>query len=455
MKLLKILFVLVIIVTVLLAGALFFVNQKLQSPEFKQLVLNAAHDALGTKVQINDLNISLFSGITLRGVTIANPEGFNGSLLTADEFVLRYRLLPLLQKRVEIETLALRKPVITLARNDKGQWNYDQIGAKTAPAPSTTGSVSKAVPVATPAPVSTRKAGVDITLSKLALENAEIVMLDEKNKELVHIRNLTVTSKLETTGSKMEGDGNASIETLNVANSLFVRKIAAPIKMSAERVALAPLSGTLADGAISGDIGLKLADAFQYGVNIKVKDGDMAKLLQEAGTKPTLTGKLQADVALTGSGGLPTMAGNGKLEIINGKLASIPLLETLATLLQIDELRNIQFTECRMEFTMANNQLPTPVIRLVSPQVQITGKGVVSLADYSLDHDMTLAVAPGLLAKVPSEIRDIFQKQSDGFLAITFHVSGPYDSPKNNIKETLLKGAAQNLIQKGLQKFFK
>jgi len=293
MKLLKVLFVLVIIVVVLLAGAVFFINHKLQSPETKELALKAAQDALGTKVQINDLTISLFSGITLRGVTIANPQGFNGSLLTAEEFVLRYNLWPLLQKRVEIETLALRKPVITLARNDKGEWNYDKIGAKTA-APADAPAPAAAPASAAPSAPSTTKAGVDITLSKLALENAEIVMLDEKQKELVRIRNLTVTSNLQTSGSKMEGNGNAKMETLSAADSLFVCAIAAPIKMSAERVALAPLSGTLADGAVSGDVGLKLTGGFQYGVNIKVKDGDMGKLLQEAKTKPTLTGKLQA-----------------------------------------------------------------------------------------------------------------------------------------------------------------
>jgi len=458
MKLLKILLVVVVIVMVLLVGAVLFINHKLQSPETKQLALNAAQEALGTKVQINDLHISLFSGIRLRGVTIANPEGFSGSLLTADEFVLRYNLWPLLQKRLEIETLALRKPVITLSRNDKGRWNYDQLGAQSAAAPPQAAAAAaqpQAAPAAAPAPPPAKRAGVDITLSKLALEHAEILILDEKNKELVRIHDLSVTSRLRTSGSQMEGGGHATIETLSAANSLFARNIAAPIKMSAERVTLAPLSGTLAGGAVSGEVGLNLAGAFQYAVNIKVKDGDMGKLLEEAKTKPVLTGKLQAETALTGTGGLATMRGNGKLEIVNGTLIGVPLLETLAVLLHINELRNLKFTECRFEFTMADNKMPTPVIRLISPQVQITGNGVVSLADYSLHHDVTLAVAPDLLAKVPSEIRDIFKKQPDGFLAITFQVTGPYDAPKNNITETLLKGAAQNLLQKGLRKIFR
>ncbi|MCX7885642.1 MAG: AsmA family protein [Verrucomicrobiae bacterium] len=462
-KLLRILLVVVVLVCVFLVGAVLFINHRLQSPETQRLVISAAQDAIGAKVQINELSISLFRGIRLRGVTVANPQGFDGALLTADEFVLRYNLLPLLRRRLEIETMALRKPVVRLVRNEKGQWNYEQLGAKAAPEavpgesvqpePAASGP-SSPVKESSAAP-SVSAPGLDITLSRLAVEQGEIVMIGEKGKELVRIQNLTVQSRLQTTGAKLEGEGRAKVEILSVANAVFARNLAAPIKILTERITLTPVSGTLAGGAIGGEITLRLSGGFQYGVNVKLKDADMAKLLQEARAKPTFSGKLQAESVLTGTGGLPTINGSGRLEIHDGMLAGVPVLETLAALLRINELRNLRFTECRMEFSMADNKMPTPVIRLVSPQVQITGKGVVSLADYSLNHDVTLAVAPDLLAKVPGEIRGIFQKQPDGFLAISFKVTGPYDAPKNDIAETLLKGAAQNLLQKGLQKLFR
>ena len=121
--------VLVAVIVILATGGLYFANRYIQSPQFKEQVLATSRQELGADVRIDELQASLFSGVTLRGVTISNPTNFSGNLLTADSFVLRYRLLPLLQRRVEIEQLSLDKPVITLARND-GAWNYETLGGK-------------------------------------------------------------------------------------------------------------------------------------------------------------------------------------------------------------------------------------------------------------------------------------------------------------------------------------
>lgn len=441
--LLKILVVLVVLAAVLVAGGLWYANRYVQTPAFKQRVLAAARSAVGTEVAINDLRVSLWEGLALRGVTVANPAGFKGSLLTAEAFTLRYRLLPLLRKKLEITELSLVAPVVTLAKNDKGEWNYDKLGGAptTGTAPAKTGG--------------TTASPVDIEISKIALSRGAVTMLGDKGKALVTVQGLDFASAISLAGNKLSGTGKAGVTTVNVADSLMVRSFAAPVALSPAEVKLAPLSGKVAGGDIGGEVTLRLKDGFGYQVQLQVKNSDMATLLQEAGTKVVLTGKLQLDTALTGTGGLETMAGKGTAEITGGQLMEIPLMNLLATLLQVPELRGLQFSECRLEFTIANNQMPTPVIRLVAPQVQVTGKGVVSLADYSLNHDMTLTLAPGLVAKVPKEIRGVFAAQPDGSLAISFHVSGPYDAPKTDLTERIAKGAVGGLLEKGLQKLFR
>ena len=67
-------------------------------------------------------------GVTLEGIAVANPAPFRGDLLTADAFVLRYRLLPLLTGRVQVDRLALEKPVLALAMDAKGGFNYEKLG---------------------------------------------------------------------------------------------------------------------------------------------------------------------------------------------------------------------------------------------------------------------------------------------------------------------------------------
>jgi len=85
------------------------------------------------------------------------------------------------------------------------------------------------------------------------------------------------------------------------------------------------------------------------------------------------------------------------MEIDGGQLTQIPILNLLATLLQMDALRNLKFSECVMEYSISNNVMQTPVIRIISPELQITGKGSVSLADYSLNHNLTITFAKGAL----------------------------------------------------------
>ncbi len=443
MKALKILLVLVLVVVIVLVAGAVYLNHYVQSPAFKETVLATAKESLGAEVALTEMQVSLLSGVTLRGVKLANPAGFDGDLLSADAFVLRYRLMPLLQKRIEIEELALEKPVLTLVRNEQEEWNYEKLGG----APSSDGGTAPST--------SSGSMPLDVTLSSLALNNGD-VLVRSGSKSLLEIRGIAFSSAVNMTAGKLTGSGNARIATINVANSLFVKQVATPVTIATDAIRLNPLSGACAGGTISGEAGLVLTPAFKYTADVKLADSDLSTLLQEAGvSKKVLNGKLQLTCKLEGTGGVPTLSGNGKAEITGGQLVDIPTLNLLAALLQVSELRDLKFDECLMEFTVANNQMQTPVIRLVAPQVQITGKGTVSLADYSLDHHLTLALAAGLLGNVPKEVRAVFTDRGDGFFTLDFRVYGPYDAPKTDLKERLVKGATDQLLQKGLEKLFK
>ena len=409
-------------------------------------MLTAAREALGSDVKINDINVSLTGDVGLRGIAIANPQGYAGELLTAQAFVLRPRLLPLLSKRVEIKTLRIVRPVITLARNESGEWNYDKLG----------GATGKAAPsAAAPGGSKTAAGGLDVTVSKIILKQGKIAMLSEKDKPLVRVEDVNFQSSVNLSGGSLSGQGKAGIETLDVAGSLFVRELSAPVRFQADEMTLSPLSGRLAGGSVSGDMRLKLQGGFAYGLNLTLKDADVNKLLEEAGTKKVMSGKLQVIANLQGTGGLPTMTGSGKAEIVGGTLTQVPLQNTLASLLQVPALREIKFDQCVMEFALANNVMQTPTIILKSPLVQVTGKGSVSLADYTLNHDLTLALAKETLDNVPGEIRKVFTERADGFLTLDFRVWGPYDSPQTDLKDRIVRGATQQLIEKGLQKLLK
>jgi len=230
---------------VVIGAGLYLTNRFLQSPAFKQQALEAAHKELGAAVRIDDLKASMFSGVDLHGVTIANPSGFSGNLVTADAFVLRYRLLPLLSRRVEIEQLSLDKPVITLSQNDQGQWNYERIGA----AESETGPKST-TPAPTPAPKSATSVPLDVVLSKLAVTRGALSMLDHSNQPLVRVEGIDFSSSVSLTDNKLTGSGRAGINRIDLSGKLIVQKAAAEVQLVPDHLTVSSLRGELAGGTI-------------------------------------------------------------------------------------------------------------------------------------------------------------------------------------------------------------
>jgi uncharacterized protein involved in outer membrane biogenesis len=248
--------------------------------------------------------------------------------------------------------------------------------------------------------------------------------------------------------NKLTGTAKAGIDKINLSDALFVENVAASIMLGSDEVKLAPLSGKVADGALAGDVAVKFADGLKYTVNLQMKDADVAKLLQDAKTKPVMSGKLVATTTLAGTGGLPTIVGNGRAQIDGGQLMEVPILNVLAMVLQMDALRNLKFSECVMEFSISNNVMQTPVIRLTSPQLQITGKGSVSLADNSLKHNVTITFAKGAIGAIPNAIVGLFTEQADGSQALSFKVWGPFNSPKTDLPTRIARGAVKQLLDK-------
>jgi uncharacterized protein involved in outer membrane biogenesis len=438
MKAIKILLVLVAVVVAILVAGLLYVNHYIQRPEFKQKMLSVARKALRTDIQVKELKVSIFTGAELEGVAIANPTGFAGNLLTAKSFRLHYKLLPLLRKRVQIATISLQEPTIVLARNAKNEWNYERFtGEKATTAP--------AVP-AEPKSVG----GMEVAIDRVLLGNSTVTMRDEAGKEMLKITGADFSTTVNLTGSRMDGQGELKIAAVNIANSLTLRSLAAPVALQGETIKLAPLTGKLAGGDITGDATLRLDKGDLYAANLQVKDADVKRLLQEAGVSRLVmaSGKLHLNASVTGKGGMETIVGTGSADVANGVLLEMPLQDIVAALLQVPELREIKFDECRMEFSISNNVMQTPVIKLSSPRVRVTGSGSVSLADYTLNHRLTLLLSKETLARAPKEIVEVFEEQPDGFYAIHFKVTCPYDSPKTDLGQRLLKGGVRQLLKK-------
>ena len=137
----------VLIVIVLAAPFLIPVNQ------FRPTIEEKASAALGRKVDVGNLSLSLFSGsLAADNLSIADDPKYSKSpFLSAKSIQVGVDLLPLiLRKELNIRAIIIDSPEVTLLRSGAGEWNYSSFGAaaaksqgKQAPSPQTQQSLGQ------------------------------------------------------------------------------------------------------------------------------------------------------------------------------------------------------------------------------------------------------------------------------------------------------------------------
>jgi len=412
---LKVILILFLIVAVLVGGVLGAIEWYLHSDSFKRMVREGTRNAHG--FHMDDFDVSLFRGVTLKGITITNLTEAPGLSFAADSLHVRHRILPLFRKRAELVEISLEHPVVTLP-----------LGAVAIAAGNTNRFDT---------PPELRRMNWQFVLDKFVLHNGDFTFLDASNNPVARLDGLNLDVL------PPESSGTLRIKTLQFGK-LAIRQLDAPLKMSDGHLELAPLRATLANGPLTGSL---TARQSHWQLQVDVRDADVPDLFRQAGQPPMLKGKLQTTASLEGG---ETLSGQGRIQITGGSAVGMPLMNLLAALLQTPALRDLQLDECRMEFTIATNQMHTPVIRMISQQIELTGHGVVSLTDGSLNHDLTLLLSQEVADRAPGLIHKLFTEHADGRHSLSFHVSGTYDAPKVDIEERAVKQAVGKL-----QKFFK
>ena len=264
----KLLIAVAIAVLLGLAASAYLLKRRLQSPGTKQVIFEAVRERLGSEVEVGNMELSLWDGLKLRKVRVANPPPFHGAFLATDEIILRHRLLPLLGLGLNIDRLQLDAPKVTLVRRTNNRWNYQAF------LDSKNGSAEK--PQNALAAVATQV--LDIHLSRMHIQDAEVAIVDQQGELLADLRNLNLTSSLSLAGEERSGKGNLQIESFNAGNSLYLRRMSAPLQFSERRANMDPIEGRVGGGRLSSRLRLELSPSFKFQTHLRVTDVDVAAL---------------------------------------------------------------------------------------------------------------------------------------------------------------------------------
>ena len=97
----------------------------------KDYFLGQAEQALGRKVSVGDVGVTLWGGVglTLSNFTMSDDPSFSSShFVSAEDLQINVKLLPLLRKDFQVKRLILHKPVIQVIRNREGKFNFSTLG---------------------------------------------------------------------------------------------------------------------------------------------------------------------------------------------------------------------------------------------------------------------------------------------------------------------------------------
>ena len=119
----------VVLLVIAIAGFVYTFDANNYKEEIAELVESVTDRPISIA---GDMDISLYPwiGIKINDVTIENAAGFsNKTFATIGQFDVRIKMLPLLQKRLEIDRLVLHRLALDLEINDAGENNWSGIAA--------------------------------------------------------------------------------------------------------------------------------------------------------------------------------------------------------------------------------------------------------------------------------------------------------------------------------------
>jgi AsmA protein len=293
--------VVILIVIVLMLPFLIDVNS------FRPRIESELTNALGRKVTLGNLSLSLWSGsLAADDIAIADDSAFSTSpFIRAKALNVGVEVVPLiLSKTLHVTDLTLSQPQVALLRDRSGKWNFStlgnaaparkggaeteaggapsksaaQTGNKSAPGAGQSGNQSAANPAEASNPHSEQSIEQSLSVNKLSVKNGQVSVADTNSRAKAHVyRNVNITVKNFSFGSQfpftlsadLPGGGTAKLDgTAGPINSTDAALTPLDAKVSVKSLDLA------ASGFVDPSSGI--AGVANFDGNLK-SDGNQAR----------------------------------------------------------------------------------------------------------------------------------------------------------------------------------
>ena len=136
----------------------------------------------------------------------------------------------------------------------------------------------------------------------------------------------------------------------------------------------------------------------------------------------------------------------GEVEIDEGILQSLPLLDRLAAYAGTSRFRKLTFEEAKVSFSKEGEKILVKDLVLFDEGL-IRLEGEVMSDSKVLSGQLEVGVPPGLLAHIPGAEEKVFIRGKQGLLWTSVNLSGTWDEPEEDLSERMIRAAGERMFE--------
>lgn len=197
---------------------------------------------------------------------------------------------------------------------------------------------------------------------------------------------------------------------------------------------------------ISGTGSVAFADGTLLDLDLHLSNLDIKHVLGPQ-WQDKVRGTLGGDIELTGQvAGENGLRQQGTLNLKDGLLTDLPLLEKIADYSRSDRFRRLTLSHASGEFDRQGDRIVITELKVQSDGLSRL-EGSLVIDGRALDGNLRLGITPGTLQWIPGAEQKVFVTAEDGFLWTPVRLTGTLDEPSEDLTSRLIAGAVEKLVE--------
>jgi hypothetical protein len=473
----RILIILITAAIVLAALGLLAINLYIQSPGIQQNIRNAVSQNIGLPIDVFRISYTPWDGFVFQNVTIHDPK-VNFPLLHAERLKIQCNYLGVFHRNIDISEVSLQKVDINLPIRTRTTKNPEAnpetqpsaippsnttprlIGVS--PTPSTSPTPNQPAPATIPA---IQQAGAQqqakikryltfrnplphhfwVEVKKLKIHDGAVHLLRDDDSMITELRGLECSIRAE----KKNYVGKIKVDETVIGDSIYLSKLESPLLCTPEKLDLANMHATLADGSINGSFSVNLnQEHFPYHLALQMSGVQLNDVTHDIEFFERTHGIIKGSLTLIGRMSDPSLArGQGNIIADSAYLDENPMLREIGRWTQIEELQRLRLNQASAAFRVIGPNISIDLIQLISKNCELTLNGMLA-GDGLLNLNGRLIVSHFLSSKIPNELSENFRSLPEKHTRyVDFKVNGSLQQPQTDLVDRIL-GDKRKLLKK-------